>query len=555
MGAFLTAPQDLWLDLEDSVGLLLSATPDRGRVHLTPDRPGPEAPTPNWARKHLVQGRVDTVNQPPYERILHLDVVKQDRVGSVSTCRLIAEVTGRHANVILVTLPGGKVAAALRHVTGGMSRHRQIVPGRPYCPPPPLGRLDPLTVTGSQLMRSPAAEEEDRVRGLAKSVAGMDPLSAAEVLAQAGTSLAGPLDPGQADRLAACVSRFMGAPPFGHGARIVTTGRHRATVCAFQESHAGFSELATHDTVSKAIEALDRRPDDRSGPAPGGTLAAEVSRLLKAARKKARRIETDLAEAQQATRFEQLGNLLMANLGAVPSRAFQVDLEDLFGGGGETVTIPLDPGRLPRDNALDYMKKGRKGKRAEPILTQRLKEVVARCEALEGWLEKLKSATSPDEVNRAEGQMRKEKLLGPRRSEQAGKPRSSRQPGPRPRRYRTSDGWTVLVGRNNNENDSLTKSSAADDVFLHAQGCPGSHVILKREGRPDMPSRETLRQAAALAAYWSKARNSKKVPVVYTEVRHVRKPRSAPPGLVTLRNEKALMATPEELPRVTEGSA
>jgi len=118
---------------------------------------------------------------------------------------------------------------------------------------------------------------------------------------------------------------------------------------------------------------------------------------------------------------------------------------------------------------------------------------------------------------------------------------------PRSRRYRTSDGWSVLVGRCNAENDRLTAGAAREDIFLHAQGCPGSHVILKTDGRSGGPPRKTLEEAARLAAYWSKARNSKTVPVNYTEVRHVNKPRGAAPGLVNIRNEKTLFVTPGEI--------
>ena len=100
----------------------------------------------------------------------------------------------------------------------------------------------------------------------------------------------------------------------------------------------------------------------------------------------------------------------------------------------------------------------------------------------------------------------------------------------------------------------MTKASAKDDIFFHAQGCPGSHVILQRGGKPDTPPRTTLEEAASLAAYWSKARGSKTVPVNYTEVRHVQKPRNAPPGLVTIRNEKTLFVAPGEIKRADESA-
>ena len=155
---------------------------------------------------------------------------------------------------------------------------------------------------------------------------------------------------------------------------------------------------------------------------------------------------------------------------------------------------------------------------------------------------------SETEFDTLRGELEKGRLIKPRKTKPA--PKSKRVDGDiHPRRYRTRDGWLVLVGRNNTENDKLTKNSAKDDIFLHAQGCPGSHVILKRDGRADPPSRSTLKEAASLAAYWSKARGSKSVSVNYTEIRYVHKPRGAPAGLVTIQNEKNLMVEPREIRR------
>ena len=122
-----------------------------------------------------------------------------------------------------------------------------------------------------------------------------------------------------------------------------------------------------------------------------------------------------------------------------------------------------------------------------------------------------------------------------------------------PRRYSTSEGWTVLVGRDDRENDILTHRVAAqDDVWFHAHGCPGSHVVLRREGRKDEPSKHALQEAAGVAAYWSKARGAKTVPVNYTLVKYVRKPKGATPGLVVIEREKTLFVQPNLLPRVDE---
>jgi predicted ribosome quality control (RQC) complex YloA/Tae2 family protein len=567
-GAVVSGPHDLYLMLDNGTRLLTSSAPDRARVLVTRATPNPDEKSPEWAQRHLVDARIDAIRQPPYERILHFDLVKRDRLGGRAECRLAVEATGRHANVILVTQPKQQVVAALRHVTTRMSRRRQVIPGKPYAPPPPQDNLDPLKVTSRQLASALEPGQDGLAIRLARTVAGLDPLSAREILCLAGVPEADPvgsetcpIEPAGLDRLAEAIRSFMADPPFLAGAQTLTTGRPRAEVCVFAHTCPSFSVLATHPSVSEAIEALDATEATEAvsqGAMSAAVLSAdlidETTRLTKAARKKVARIASDLDEARQAARFEQYGNLLMANLHAVPPGAAEVRVDDLFGNPGEKATIPLRTNRLPRENALDYLKRGKKGRRAEPILVQRLEDTRTRCEVLESSLVRLKQAETEDQVREVESEMRRGKLLGSKRIGGRAAEAASRPSGPRPRRYKTEEGWTVLVGRNNKENDSLTKASAGDDIFLHAHGCPGSHVILKREGRADMPSKDTLREAASLAAYWSKARNAGKVPVVYTEVRHVQKPRGAPPGLVTLRNEKSIMARPAENPRVSEAS-
>ena len=132
------------------------------------------------------------------------------------------------------------------------------------------------------------------------------------------------------------------------------------------------------------------------------------------------------------------------------------------------------------------------------------------------------------------------KLLGTRRSADA---------NARPRRYRTSTGWSVWVGRNNQENDLLSHRLAGqNDIWFHAHGYPGAHVVLRREDHQDEPSAQTLREAAGLAAYWSKGKTARKVPVVYTLVKHVSKPRGAAPGQASMKREKTLMVEPSLIP-------
>ena len=237
----------------------------------------------------------------------------------------------------------------------------------------------------------------------------------------------------------------------------------------------------------------------------------------------------------------------MAGLHRIRLGDASVTLPDVYNPAGPPATIPLKTNKLPHENAAAYLKRSRKAEKARPILTRRLEATRTEHATVEALLERLEKTISQDELTILRNELTETGWLKSRKR----KPTSGRNvpSETNPRRYLTSDGWTILVGRNNVENDRLTKASAKDDLFFHAQGCPGSHVILRREGKHQRPSDTALREAASLAAYWSKARHSKTVPVNCTEVRYVQKPRGAAPGLVTIRNETTLFAAPHQLKR------
>ena len=237
----------------------------------------------------------------------------------------------------------------------------------------------------------------------------------------------------------------------------------------------------------------------------------------------------------------------MAGLHRVRPGDASVTLPDVYDPDGPPATIPLKANKMPHENAAAYLKRSRKAEKARPILARRLESARAELASVESFLERLKQAGGRDEVMAIRNELAASGWLKKRRQKPSAGGNASAEA--HPRKYLTSDGWTVLVGRNNAENDRLTKGSAKDDLFFHAQGCPGSHVVLKREGRRQKPSDVALKEAASLAAYWSKARHSRTVPVNCTEIRYVQKPRGAAPGLVTIRNEVTLFVAPRQLKR------
>jgi predicted ribosome quality control (RQC) complex YloA/Tae2 family protein len=261
-----------------------------------------------------------------------------------------------------------------------------------------------------------------------------------------------------------------------------------------------------------------------------------------------RACEDDLAKARDWPTLERYGSAIMAAPHLVRRGQRSVTAPDVFDENAAPITIPIDPNLPATTNASVYLKRALRGKRAIDTITARLEVLGGERLWVEERRERSKPAWSPEDLRRFEESCARHHVGGGAVTNRTKRP-GAREDGRgfHPRRYRSRDGWMILVGRNNEENDWLTHRLARpDDIWLHAQGVPGSHVVLRREGRKDNPSRHTLEEAASLAAAFSKARHSGKVPVMYTAAKYVWKPRKSAPGVASCTREKTLLVAPAD---------
>ncbi len=535
---------DLVLHVEGAGHLLLSASPQLGRVALLKAPPSAPSASSEWMKRYISRALIDTIHQVPMDRIIEFVLVKRDRLGGMIRSRLVAEMTGRVANVILVGEPEGRILASVRRVTSRTSRTREILPGKPYLPPPPSRRKHPDDVDSKFLKQVLETGSGAVDKALSQSVCGLDPLTARELLHR--TAIRGP--EGDTERLARALRGAFDAPDFLEGAVGLEDPVDGFQISPIPLTHVAPESHRTFRSVSEAVEwafAEERRQKTRN----------RIEKLLRDRRrsldKKITLLERTLEEAKKADQDETFAHLLMNNLHRIKPGSESLTLENLFRADGAEVTIPLQPDRTPIENARGYLKRARKGKRASPILTQRLEALQERRVELGAAIKRLGDLHDEDDLSRLWAQFREAERL-PARTARTASRKKSVKGDIHPRRYLTSEGWQVLVGRNNKENDRLIRRSARDDIFFHVRGCAGSHTVLKRSGKPDSPSKRALREAANVAAFWSKARNAKTVPVDYTEVKFVQKPRGAPPGLVRIRNEKTLFVEPREIKKAED---
>lgn len=508
--------------------LILSAQTSHPRVHFGAEKPrrGTETASPLLLqlRKFLVGARLADAHQPDWERILHLRFERGD-----DRFTLIAEIMGKHSNVVLVAADG-TILECVKRVGPDVNRYRVVLPNRPYVPPPAQGRL-PLPAWDEERLARLLRERGDVTaeRALVGAVQGLSPLAAREALARAGVAEAGPL---------LCALRELFAP--------VETGFWSPSVGLRGEVVAAYAPYAlTHlgewrpvPSISAAIEAY-RAAQETADPY-AAARAAVRSLIVEAARVLARRrqaLEREMPTPDEADRLLEYGQVLLNHLHEI--RKGQT-LATLPGLSGQMLAIDLHPEETPSQNAQRYFRMYQKARAALEEIPQRLEALAAE----EGYLAQLgvdlAMATTRPEIDEVAAALAEAGYIRERAV------RHSRRPAPKPLSLRSPDGWTVLVGRNSRQNEAVTfKMAAPDDVWLHVRGQPGAHVIIRCGGRavPDA----TLEFAARLAAYHSAARGDRAVQVDWTLRKHVRRLPGGRPGMVRYSHEESILV-PAALP-------
>ena len=534
--ATLTQPNALILDIArtpegKTTRVLISGSRSQSRICITRSPFPPKPDRPSWVERYLLKAVIRDIRVQADDRIMTFDLDKQDRVGSRYPSRLVVEMMGRDSNAILVD-PAGKIQGLLRAHT---SEHRKLHPGGVFHPAKPQDRRLPDQITDEEFSRA-LGEHNDPLDALLTGIAGMDRHLARELVARAEMA--------RHDLLAG-VRAFYANPPFSEppGCLLHPDGR-RTTVLPYSPVHLKPGQFDPAETVSETIELVFE--DELKGQEERGQkkdLLKTLSRATKAARTKRDRIAADLETAKNADELEQKGSLILSQAQTIESGAASVELENLFA-EGETIRIDLNPNLSAVENGQGFLKKAAKARKSAPVLERRLGQTEETIEDLQKLYTRLEGIEDENEVVDFRRELENRGLIRPRRAKPVqGKYDPS---GLHPRKYRTSDGWEVWVGRNDSENDRITRTAPGNAIWLHAHGCPGSHVVLRPRDQRD-PSAEALHDAASLAAYWSKARGSKTVAVNYTEARNVQKPRGARPGLVTIRNEKTVFVRPREI--------
>jgi len=523
--------------------LLISLHPQFGRVHLT--RKGPTRgltaadtiPFLQQARSRLEGAMLRSITAPPFERIVTcaFDTLE-------GPCDLVAEIMGRHSNAMLRT--GDLIIGVQKSVRLDRSRTRELLPHRPYIPPA-QPRPDPAGITAEGLLASATAGAEHRPawRVVLDATAGIGAATAHEVCLRAGIDPFRPVTAESAGAVADALHALADTVRLGRFAPVLYHDRQQMPMAYAAFPMRVYGALnAEPASIGAAVEEVTARAAEAARlEAIRQGLRASVAEALRRASRALEAVRGDAGAPGEAERYREAGELLLAYLNAVTPGATTVDVP---GFNGRPTTIALDPARTAVQNAQAYFKRYAKAAAARARLPQREASLESERAYLEGMATAIAQADSEDDLWEVEqdlvavGLRRRVKRPGQLRATTA-RPRAVAEG----RAWDLTGGQRVRVGRSARENDHLTFEVARpDDLWLHARGMPGAHVILSTER--GVATDAAVDAAARVAAYYSAGRDAAKVPVDVTRRRHVRRVRGGRPGQVTYTNERTLMVAP-----------
>ena len=528
----------------ETLSLLLSARSGTARVCFTNETfENPDTP-PSFCmlmRKHLMGGRVLDVAMEPGDRIVYFVFQCTNEMGDLVQNTLCAELMGRYSNLVLVQ--NGKIIDALKRVDFEDSAIRQLLPGLPYTLPPKPTRPDFILTSAAAVVVAAREKELPVADALCRTVAGVGPVVSREAAWRAfgeTTLLASEMDADQQLRLLDAIDELKAEYAAGGTPTSVTTPEGRPVEFTFFKplQYGNNFQLMVWPGFSAMLEGYYAEKDraERLRTKSKELHKAVHNMYDRAVRKQANRRE-ELAASEKSEKLRLYGELLSANLYQLERGMSSVTLPNWYD-EGKPVTIPLDLKYSPSENAQRYFKNYKKKQTAARMLADLLEQGEKEIAYLETVLYEVESAPGEAALNEIRAELKSQGYL------KYYKARDKKQKPADFWRYRSSDGFEILVGRNNVQNEKLTLHTArGKDLWFHLQNAPGSHTVVMSLGQ-DIPD-STKEEAAQLAVLHSSQSHGVKVPVDYTEVKNIRKTGDLKPGMVLYENYETAYITPD----------
>ena len=526
--------------------LQISASASLPLIYLTGKNKTSPLTAPNFCmllRKHIGSARILSITQPGLERIIEFHLEHLDEMGDLCRKRLIAEIMGKHSNIIFCR-EDGTILDSIKHVSASMSSVREVLPGREYFIPQTIAKADPLTVSETDFLALLAGAPMPLQKALYSRLTGISPIMAQELCCLASLDSDHPanaltepemlhlyhtltllMEDVKAGRFAPAIV-YEGETPTEYAALPLTCfdGPRYS-----RKEYASISALLEDFYASRdAITRIRQKSAD---------LRRIVQTALEREYKKYDLQSKQLKDTDKREKYRIYGELL--NTYGYELTGGEKSFTCLNYYTSEEITIPLDPQLTARENAQKHFDKYNKLKRTYEALSRLTQETRREIDHLESISSSLDIAQTESDLVQIKEELMEYGYVKKRRAGDKAPRITSR-----PFHYISSDGYHIYVGKNNYQNAELTfKLANGNDWWFHAKGIPGSHVILKVQGQEEVPDR-AFEEAGALAAYYSKGRDNDKVEVDYIQKKHIKKPAASAPGFVIYHTNYSLVASP-----------
>ncbi len=532
--------------------LVLSSSANHARAHLSAASKKSMDVPPQLCvlmRKHLMGGRIIDIEQVGLDRIIKITVESMDEIGDYTTKYIMVEMMGRHSNIILLN-DEMRILDSASRITAEISRVREVLPHLPYQLPPSQDKLDGRTASPQEIREKLEGQSSQTLdKALMASLSGLSQQAARELSYRFLMDEKAPPSIWIKHVHALCgdVKKFFDDLAQEESAVLFVPEGAIADVTSFVYTSRPKDEQITMASMSEALDEFYTKRDQSERMKQ--KTSAMHKNLSSALERCERKLAMQLEKREEIKNRDQLrvyGELIMSSLYNIKKGDSQARVTDYYTEGLPEIDIPMDETLSPAENAQKYFKAYNKAKAAAELVEGQIKENLEEMEYLKALIFNMEHISGEDEL----AEMREELVRAgyarrqhKRDERRGGKPVKMKES--KPREFKAPDGTLIFVGKNNAQNERLTFSAAPNDIWLHAKDMPGSHVVIRLDGREE-PSDETLLYAASLAAKFSKGKKSSLVPVDYTRRRHVKKPGGARPGFVVYTHERQIMARPME---------
>lgn len=530
--------------------LILSANASYPRIHLTSlSKENPLNP-PVFCmllRKHLSAGKIVKIEFYDFERIISVHVEAVNEMGDITYKKLLIEIMGKHSNIMLLN-DNDIIIDSIKHIDSDKSRVREVMPARPYILPPAQDKESPEVIDLENFLKNARNQGELRIsKYLLNSIKGFSPLLCEEVCYRAqidGKTPINSLDDTELKEIKNSLNTIISKITASNFSPCIAwsdqTKNKPLDFHSLEMTQYPFLEY--HSTISNTLDLFYTSKDNAERLIQKKSdLNKLLNNSLDRCNKKIAIHQDTLREVADRDKFKLYGELITANIHCIPKNSKKVSLLNYYSEDGEYVDIPLDENLLPQENAQRYYKKFAKAKSAFSFTSTQLEESFKEFQYIESVLQNLDCANTNQEIEEIRQELVKVGYMKESKKSKYKKNIKSMEPY----LYKSSDGYDIFAGRNNVQNDILTlKTASSNDIWLHTKNIPGSHVIVKKQ-MGDIPD-STLVEAALIAAYHSKGIISSHVEVDYTQVKNVKKPNGAKPGMVIYVNYKTIIVTPDE---------